>query len=100
MTRLFSLLAGAALVATIGVAQAAERMALSESQMDLVNAGSGALINGVQINIEGGAVTINGIPLALPPGVNMEIIGNELMISFPSGTMARLTDFTSLTVGQ
>jgi hypothetical protein len=38
-THLLSLLAGTALIATVSVAQAAEPMALSESQMDQVTAG-------------------------------------------------------------
>ena len=51
MKKLYTLLAGAALLATAGAANAAKPVPLTDGQMDRVTAGATALANGFSITI-------------------------------------------------
>jgi hypothetical protein len=85
-----TVLAGAALLASIGAANARERIALMDTQLDAVTAGRvlivftpGHLIirvNGTIISLHGTTFSINGIPVP-PNGTTLSVYGATVSVN-------------------
>jgi hypothetical protein len=85
-----TLMAGAALLASIGAANAGERVALTDTQLDAVIAGGVSIaltpghliidVNGTIMSLNGTTFFINGIPVS-PNGTTLSVYGATVSLN-------------------